>query len=678
MTSRSFQMALIPGSYARAAGLQSEINKVTVTRVAGSEVQFRRTIDTYQRDLRYNVNHIGREQRLLKRSLRRYSKKLLDSKKDRQQRQVKEKEQSEKKKQNVKKIQEAEQALKRTALSVRPSDVSSSPENNQLDVSQTNSDNAFVTGQPPSTLSTLSESPDSGVGSETEDTSSPESTDEQVHDISGKTRPQQTDKAFLTSGRNKPPYLAARRGHRKTNQEDRHTHQGKDSCTQDCINVSTLLTNNEELLPIIAEENEDGTDQLKVPSAKSSSAEAGDQLQEQSDECPVDCGKNGNDSQMTSTVKTLPPVVTCLDTKSVCHPKKPNKDEAPSAQPDNIHKTKEHQGVNTEHSGATVTKKKPRRRTGISYGDLIKLQHTHTSSTKQLFKLVDRLASVHGIVVPRHPSTPSSLDPRNNVKIKRRSRGSLTSDGIVKQAAVLYPMKYGYNLPDQGPEDATPPVPEILGDPTKDRHGEGAGCVHCNGRKSLPRMPDVPSDPARQSTLSVRRGSIDVTSPFYEFHEAAASIFDDLILDRVSPPAPTSERRNKNNKPLTMAEVSAQATKIRKRTLLGPVSEKSTEFVDSNEIQRKRGIHKLESDMAVEESMMGYPRDRRRSLVLLPVPRQSRSLADRRRHSVEDQLQRRLNDGGEVGQMAWHSAFGRLKMIHTLYDLSQHFSKNTT
>ena len=37
-----------PSAYARHRGIQSEANKVTVTRVAGGEIEYRRVVDTFR------------------------------------------------------------------------------------------------------------------------------------------------------------------------------------------------------------------------------------------------------------------------------------------------------------------------------------------------------------------------------------------------------------------------------------------------------------------------------------------------------------------------------------------------------------------------------------------------------------------------------------------------------
>lgn len=68
-------MAMANSSYARAAGIQSEISKVTVTRVASSEVECKRQTNVYRKDMIISINNISREQRMLRKSMVRYSKK---------------------------------------------------------------------------------------------------------------------------------------------------------------------------------------------------------------------------------------------------------------------------------------------------------------------------------------------------------------------------------------------------------------------------------------------------------------------------------------------------------------------------------------------------------------------------------------------------------------------------
>ena len=63
-------------SYARIAGLQSEVGRVVVTRVAGSEVDYKRQINMYRKDMTVSVNNIRREQIKMRRKIGKYVKKL--------------------------------------------------------------------------------------------------------------------------------------------------------------------------------------------------------------------------------------------------------------------------------------------------------------------------------------------------------------------------------------------------------------------------------------------------------------------------------------------------------------------------------------------------------------------------------------------------------------------------
>lgn len=56
-------LALAHSSYARVAGIQSEVNKVTVTRVAGSEVQYQKQMNLQRKDMEIMVRNIRKEQK---------------------------------------------------------------------------------------------------------------------------------------------------------------------------------------------------------------------------------------------------------------------------------------------------------------------------------------------------------------------------------------------------------------------------------------------------------------------------------------------------------------------------------------------------------------------------------------------------------------------------------------
>ncbi|XP_052098175.1 myb-like protein X isoform X2 [Mytilus californianus] len=91
------EMAMANSSYARAAGIQSEISKVTVTRVASSEVECKRQTNVYRKDMIISINNITREQRMLRKSMVRYSKKKKQHKlvKEKREKEILEKEERE-------------------------------------------------------------------------------------------------------------------------------------------------------------------------------------------------------------------------------------------------------------------------------------------------------------------------------------------------------------------------------------------------------------------------------------------------------------------------------------------------------------------------------------------------------------------------------------------------------
>lgn len=84
-------MVLAHSSYARAAGIQSEINKVTVTRVAGSEVEYQRQMNLHRKNMEFVVRNIKKEQNKLRKSIAKYSTKLREGRRDREKRERDEK-----------------------------------------------------------------------------------------------------------------------------------------------------------------------------------------------------------------------------------------------------------------------------------------------------------------------------------------------------------------------------------------------------------------------------------------------------------------------------------------------------------------------------------------------------------------------------------------------------------
>ena len=643
------KMALIPGSYARAAGLQSEINKVTITRVAGSEVQFRRTIDTYQRDLRYNVNQIGREQRQLKRSMRRYRSKLRDSRKERKQRKAKVMEDAERLEHNARHFQQAERALKNNVLTLTQPTTSSPSNVIQDGVPEEVPDASSGTEVHDSAVPALSENSHSGIVGEVDET--------------GGTSERPQHKVFLTVSKAKVPYLKSKRGPKdKTQTEavsERHEESGEEQAA-----VLTAAGGADSLLPIISEEGDESVDHGEPTSPNAAARATGDDRRRRGDDRPTAADADPSRAESSGA---RPQALTrlSLDTKAVSATQSSRNSDDATAPADGTAAAESDprgNGAVTLSSLAvavTAGTRLRRRKGGVSYGDLIKLQHG--SSTKRLFTLVDRLASKHGIVdlPPPAPASKASkaspLDPRSNSRIKRRGEWpeSQMSDGMVRQAAVLYSMKYGYRVTDDAFSDNDVTLPvflpfDISEHPTEEKEGEEF--LRDNDVTERDRADGRLSTMSRKLSMSVRRDSTDVTSPYYTFSEAASSLFwDEVESNGLTHSLDTHERRatrSKSRQPLSMSQLSEQVRKVRERSVLAADSQSLSVTTDSSTAQQPS-----------------------------PSPLHTRSTSRPRRDGVSSQLHKRLHEHAQSGAMAWHSAFGRLKLLHTLYDLSQHFNK---
>lgn len=99
-------LALAHSSYARVAGIQSEVNKVTVTRVAGREVQYQKQMNLHRKDMEIMVRNIRKEQKKLRKSFVRYSKKLHEGRRDRAKRELEDQIRDKNSKNNMRRISE--------------------------------------------------------------------------------------------------------------------------------------------------------------------------------------------------------------------------------------------------------------------------------------------------------------------------------------------------------------------------------------------------------------------------------------------------------------------------------------------------------------------------------------------------------------------------------------------
>nr|KAG5697348.1 hypothetical protein BaRGS_004074 [Batillaria attramentaria] len=676
-------MALIPGSYARAAGLQSEINKVTVTRVAGSEVQFRRAIDTYKRDLRYHVNHIQREQKQLRRSMRKYCKKLRESKKEREQRKAQLQVKATKTKEQQKHVQDS--------IVIHFPEIVSEGHDKAGDVPAKPSDAKPTGGSGgEGSTETIPDSPDSGIGVEADG----DLISGTIVDGSPGVPKRNASKAFLTSTKFKP-YFKAKRGQKDQPGLSRQKGQHGQPENGDMLGLENE-NGHDQPLPSIAEELEDDHDRLKDSSARLTFDDPAEP-QEPFLEDRAAAGAENSDNK-----GPLEPGKTASKAKGAAQPVSVisiNTKPAPKQGDVGAQRTggvpAEGDGSSRREAGVamTIARRTQRRKTGVSFGDLIKLQHTTTSSTKQLFSLVDRMASKHGIVDPPPEnivSKSTSLDPRTNIKIKRRGDGpqSKMSDGMVKHAAVLYSMKYGYNVPDLVQSTTAHLVHEDW-EHVKGREEGGVG-VDGGGyesertdgtdlaavrRNSRVDGADTVASRRNSTTLSMRLDSTDdVISTSYAFSDVESSAAtEDIFLpaqltDKTD--TRTSRSRGRQRHKLSMPELSEHVSKIRSQM---------AERRDSNPVGLHPDLLRSQSPSRLNNSVPAQidsttalqPPEQQSRQRLSPLPQRSRS----RRESVSSQIQERLNDQGDKG-VAWQSAFGRLKMLHTLVDLAPYFHKD--
>lgn len=100
------ELALAHSSYARVAGIQSEVNKVTVTRVAGSEVQYQKQMNLHRKDMEIMVRNIRKEQKKLRKSIVKYSRKLHEGRRDRAKRELEDQIRDKNSKNNMRRISE--------------------------------------------------------------------------------------------------------------------------------------------------------------------------------------------------------------------------------------------------------------------------------------------------------------------------------------------------------------------------------------------------------------------------------------------------------------------------------------------------------------------------------------------------------------------------------------------
>lgn len=306
-------------SYAKIAGLQSEVGRVVITRVAGSELEYKRTLNMYRKDTTCAVNNIRREQIKMRMKLGRYVRKMRQARLEHA-KLIKEQERRDRERAL---LEELHLRLKFEAAAKTPEP---EPEIPDVDV------------------------PDAeDVEDEDEGLATP--------DINFKGGP-----VFLQTGLERKPEVPEI--HSELSEDVAGTPDGQNKRVR---KPSTIFN---PMLPMI------------------------DEAEKETDDVIDDVEKPSNALEV----------------------------------PDKFELKVWDEEMSVSSYGGRI-----KRKNDVSFSDIMKLKY---SGTKKMFDLVHKLARKHGIpdVVEKVP------DPRDNVVL----RGS-TDDSFRLQAAVLYPMKYGYD-----------------------------------------------------------------------------------------------------------------------------------------------------------------------------------------------------------------------------------------
>lgn len=483
------ELVMSQSSYAKIAGLQSEVGKVVITRVAGSELEYKRTLNMYRKDVTCAVNNIRREQIKMRMKLGRYVRKLRQTRIEHA-KLIKEQQRRDKERAL---LEELHLRLKQESASKTPEPIENhehviSVEEDESEASICENEEMFEPVPPPNI--------DFDSGS---------------------------------------MYLQTGIANDKVGNCD-----SKDDEKMKPVNINRNRKQSHvfaPILPMIDEEVTDGNEKL-------------------------------------------------VGTKE-------------GTEPDRFDLRIWDEDMSVSSYGGRIKKKKD-----VSFSDIIKLKYT---GTKNLFDLVHRLAKKHGI-----PDVEEKVpDPRDNVV----HRGS-TNDSLRLQAAVLYPMKYGYNTEDDINEheieslaansSKSPALTEAEQDAMSDQKDNGSE----NDQK-----------PKRYRRLSLRHSkSVDESEDF------------DHYLD-----VPDKLRKIKS-RDLSMPEL---VDKVRKIKL--------------EQVDRLSSSQRLENEMISNYNLLSPSPSYKPS-----SSRSSRSLPVISKNSGKD----------EKNNVSWTQAFGLLRAIHSLEDVS--------
>jgi hypothetical protein len=480
-------------SYAKVAGLQSEIGRVVITRVAGSELEYKRTLNMYRKDIACTVNNIRREQIKMKMKLGRYVRKLKQTRIEHV-KLIKEQQRHDKERAL---LEELHLRLKSEATARTPEPVTYPVGDHYLD-NKLEEDQSF-----------------------NEDEETYESKQPPQIDFKSGSMFLQTAITDVHPGEN-----------------DSNDGDGQQAGNTRNRKVSRAF---EPMLPMIDEDAE------------------------------KECDESNE--------------------KPAC-----TKDES---EPDRFDLKVWDEEMSVSSYGGRLKKKND-----VSFSDIIKLKYT---GTKNLFDVVHKLARKHGIpdVVEKVP------DPRDNIV----HRGS-TNDSLKLQAAILYPIKYGYS-----PEEETnePEVDRLAASNSK------SPVVTESENDTMSDYRDSVSS-TEQKSRRVRRLSLRHSRSVDESEDY------DIYLD-----VPDKSRQLKS-RDLSMPDLVDRVRKIK-----------------FEQVDRLSSSQRLENEMISSYNLLSPSPSYKPS-----SSRSSRSLPALSKSSEKD----------DKNNVSWTQAFGLLRAIHSLEDVS--------
>ena len=284
--------------------------------------------------------------------------------------------------------------------------------------------------------------------------------------------------------------------------------------------------------------------------------------------------------------------------------------------------------------------KKRKEKVGVSFNDIIKIQISN--NTKKLFSLVDRLAKTNGI-----PETPvqqqskarlARKDPRENVATMRRAQaakaGFVASD-ITTHGSVYYAIKYGYSS-DGGISGKTQDVSRPTStegrerDRTRTPGGQSVSTKSylASNSETLSNTMSVISLSQNDNTMLEKFRTPLSCSESEEGRHLPIKTYDDDISTELASFLSQQKEKQRNKRRSNILEASKYVTAVRRRSVIANYGASS---VVSEHYKREREL-----------------------------------FIRQRRDSTKPEHVQVSNDHKEP----WTSAFGRIKMMHTLADLT--------